>query len=335
MSFSDIIFPFEWLVAWIMYLWHGALTAVGMPEANGWTWTLSIAGLVLVMRAALIPLFVKQIHASRKMQLIQPEMQKIQAKYKDKKDPDSRQKMTEETMALYKDSGTNPFSSCLPILVQMPFFYGLFRVLNSLDEIGSGKAAAIGPITQQVAAQAESSAIFGAPLSAQFMGSDEISVKIVTVVLIILMSATTFTTQYQLMRKNMPASALEGQFAQQQKLMLYLFPIIFAVSGGFFPVGVLIYWFSTNLWTMCQQFYVIRRMPAPGSAAEKAMQQRRQKQGKSADTYEETRERAHDAEMTAELEAKGVISGQRQQPRSKKRAKKSGGGTPNQSGKNS
>ena len=324
MSFSDIMYPFEWLVAWIMYLWHAGFTAIGMPEASGWTWTFSIIGLVLVMRAALIPLFVKQIHASRKMQLIQPEMQKIQAKYKDKKDPESRQKMTEETMALYKDSGTNPFASCLPIIAQMPFFFGLFRVLNSLDEIGEGKAEAIGPITQQVAAQAESSAILGAQLSDQFMGSETITVKIVTVVLIILMSATTFTTQHQLMRKNMPAAALEGPVAQQQKMMLYLFPIIFAVSGGFFPVGVLLYWFTTNLWTMCQQFYVIRRMPAPGSAAEKAMQERRRKRGKPEDTYEETRERAHDAEMTQKLEEKGVLSGQRQQPKSKKRAKKSG-----------
>ncbi|WP_114203148.1 membrane protein insertase YidC [Janibacter anophelis] len=322
MSFSDIMYPFEWLVAWIMYLWHGALTAIGLPEANGWTWTLSIVGLVVVMRAALIPLFVKQIHASRKMQLIQPEMAKIQAKYKGKNDPESRQKMTEETMALYKDSGTNPFASCLPILAQSPFFFGLFRVLNSLDEIGAGAKEGIGPITQQVAAQAESSTIFGAQLSDQFMGSETLTVKFVTVVLIILMSATTFTTQYQLMRKNMPASALEGQFAQQQKIMLYLFPIIFAVSGVYFPIGVLIYWFTTNLWTMCQQFYVIRRMPAPGSAAEKAMQERRRKAGKPIDTPEETRERKHDAEMAEELEAKGVISGQRQQPTSKKRAKK-------------
>lgn len=328
MSFSDIMYPFEWLVAWIMHLWHTALTAIGLPEANGWTWTLSITGLVLVMRAALIPLFVKQIHASRKMQLIQPEMQKIQAKYKGKTDPESRQKMTEETMALYKDSGTNPFASCLPIIAQMPFFFGLFRVLNSLDEIGEGKADAIGPITQQVAAQAESSSIFGAQLSDQFMGSETITVKIVTVVLIILMSATTFTTQHQLMRKNMPAAALEGPVAQQQKMMLYLFPIIFAVSGVFFPVGVLIYWFTTNLWTMCQQFYVIRRMPAPGSAAEKAMQERRRQRGKPIDTPEETRERAHDAKMAEELQGKGVISGQRQQPKSKKRAKKAGGRPP-------
>ena len=325
MSFSDIMYPFEWLVAWIMYLWHGAFTAIGLPEAGGWTWTLSIVGLVIVMRAALIPLFVKQIHASRKMQLIQPEMQKIQAKYKGKTDPDSRQKMTEETMALYKDSGTNPFSSCLPIFVQMPFFFGLFRVLNSLDEIGSGATAGIGPITQQVAAQAESSSIFGAQLSAQFLGTGGgISVKVVTITLIILMSLTTFTTQYQLMRKNMPAATLEGQFAQQQKIMLYLFPIIFAVSGVYFPIGVLIYWFTTNLWTMLQQFYVIRRMPAPGSAAEKAMHERRRKAGKPLDTPEEKRQREHDEEMADELAAKGVISGQRVQPKGKRRAKKSG-----------
>ena len=325
MSLSDLMYPFEWIVAWIMYLWHGALTAVGMPEASGWTWTLSIVGLVIVMRAALIPLFVKQIHASRKMQLIQPEMQKIQKKYKGKTDPESRQKMTEETMALYKDTGTNPFSSCLPILVQMPFFFGLFRVLNGLDEMADGTNEPIGPLSQDLAAQAESSTIFGARLSDIFWGADDLNVQIVTVVLIVLMSATTFITQHQLMRKNMPAAALEGPIAQQQKIMLYLFPIIFAVTGVNFPIGVLIYWFTTNLWTMLQQFYVIRRMPAPGSAAEKAMQQRRRAAGKPVDTPEETRERAHDEEMAEELRAKGVaVSGQRTQPKSKKRAKKAG-----------
>ncbi len=322
MSFSSILYPFEWLVAWIMYLWHEALTTIGLPEHSGWTWVLSIVGLVLVMRAALIPLFVKQIHASRKMQLIQPEMQKIQKKYKGKTDPDSRQKMSEETMALYKESGTNPLSSCLPILAQSPFFFGLFRVLNSLDEIGAGKADAIGPITQSIARHAESSAIFGAQLSDQFVGSETLTVKIVTAVLIVLMSLTTFTTQHQLMRKNMPASSLEGPFAQQQKMMLFLFPIMFAVSGVFFPIGVLIYWFTTNLWTMLQQFYVIRRMPAPGSAAEKAMHDRRRKAGRPVDTPEELRQREHDVEMEEELRDKGVISGQRKQPVSKKRAKK-------------
>lgn len=338
--FSTLIYPFEWLVAWIMWAWHAGLTAIGLPADSGWTWTLSIVGLVLVMRAAMIPLFVKQIHASRKMQLIQPEVQKIQKKYKGKTDPESRQAMTEETMALYRESGTNPFSSCLPILVQMPFFFGLFRVLNGLEKIATGEAKPIGPISRELAGQAERSTIFGAQLSDKFMGADSWQAQVVTIVLIILMSVTTFMTQHQLMRKNMPPSALEGPLAQQQKIMLYLFPLIFAVSGVNFPIGVLVYWFVTNVWSMFQQFYVIRRMPAPGSQAEKDLHDRRRKAGKPLDTPEERREREHDEEMAEELEAKGIAvehprtpdgrpmskpSGQRAQPKRTKRGKRSGG----------
>ena len=126
--FEKLIYPFEWLVAWILYGWHSLLTAIGMDPASGLAWVLSIVGLVVVMRAAMIPLFVKQIHSSRRMQLIQPEIKKIQDKYKGKTDPESRQKMTQETMDLYKRTGTNPMSSCMPILVQSPFFFGLLEL---------------------------------------------------------------------------------------------------------------------------------------------------------------------------------------------------------------
>ena len=319
--FSTIMAPIEWLVAWIMYGFHQLFTTLGMDPAGGWTWALSIVGLVVVMRAAMIPLFVKQIMASRKMQMIQPELQKIQKKYKGKSDPESRQAMTQETMELYKKEGTNPFSSCLPILVQSPFFFGLFSVLNGLDDIAAGTKEPVGPITQQVAAQAESATIFGAQLSDTFLGSDSLNVKIVTTVLIILMSATTFLTQRQLMTKNMPASALDNPFAKQQKLLLYILPIVFAVSGVNFPIGVLIYWFTTNLWSMCQQFYVIRRMPAPGSAAEKSYHARLAKKGKpipGAAAAEATAAAA--AAEAAEAER---TSGQRVQPTSKKKRKKS------------
>ena len=324
--FNSILAPIEWLVAWIMYGFHQALTALGMPSDGGWTWALSIVGLVMVMRAAMIPLFVKQIKASRKMQMIQPELQKIQKKYKGKTDPESRQAMTQETMELYKKENTNPFSSCLPILVQSPFFFGLFRVLNGVDEVAAGTRGAIGPIIQPVAAQFESATIFGAPLSATFLGSDSISVKIVAAVLIVLMSATTFLTQRQLMTKNMPASALDSPFARQQKLLLYALPVIFAVSGVNFPIGVLIYWFTTNVWSMTQQFYVIRRMPAPGSAAEKAYHARLAKRGKPVPG-------AAPKDAAAGVVGEEPVSpvqerGQRQQPKSKKRSKKKGG--PNQ-----
>ncbi|MGG5259019.1 membrane protein insertase YidC [Phycicoccus avicenniae] len=320
--FNSILAPIEWLVAWIMYGFHQVFTTLGLPEAAGITWALSIVGLVIVMRALMIPLFVKQIKASRKMQLIQPELQKIQKKYKGKTDPESRQAMTQETMELYKKEGTNPFSSCLPILVQSPFFFGLFRVLNGLQDISTGKKEQIGPITKTVAAQAESASIFGAQLSDSFLRANNTATQVVTVVLIILMSATTFLTQRQLMTKNMPQSALDSPFAKQQKLLLYIFPVIFAVSGVNFPIGVLIYWFTTNVWSMTQQFYVIRRMPAPGSAAERAYHERLKRKGKPVPGAAAAVTSGADATESAEDATK---SGQRVQPKSKKRAKNAGG----------
>lgn len=315
---DSVMGPIEWLVAWIMYGFHRGLTMVGAPAESGWTWAFAIVGLVIVMRAVMIPLFVRQIHASRKMQLIQPEMQKIQKKYKGKSDPESRQAMTKETMDLYKRTGTNPFSSCLPILLQSPFFFGLFRMLNNLTAVAAGNHDPIGPITQPVAEQARSATLFGAQLSDIFMSADSMNTRIVTVVLIILMSVSTFTSQYQLMMKNMPAAALNNPFAKQQKLMLYILPIFFAVSGVNFPIGVLIYWFVTNVWSMCQQFYVIRRMPAPGSVAEKNLHQRRRRRGKP--VPEPLTDGVDEAEDTADEEAESSKkSGQRYQPKRKSR----------------
>ena len=125
--FETIMFPFKWLVSPSWSVFHDGLSAIGMPAASGWTWTLSIIGLVLVIRAALIPVFVKQIKAQRGMQLLQPDLKKLQDKYKGKTDQLSRQAMAQEQMALYKKHGTNPFSACLPMLIQMPFFFALFR----------------------------------------------------------------------------------------------------------------------------------------------------------------------------------------------------------------
>ena len=306
-----VLNPLELAVAWIMVTWHTALTAIGLPAASGWTWALSIVGLVLVIRVLLIPLFVKQINASRGMQLIQPEMKKIQEKYKGKTDPESRQKMTQETMALYKESGTNPLSSCLPILAQSPVFFALFRVLNGIPDHKT-----VGPLNSELVVQADRATVLGAQLSSSFVHSGNLSTRILTVVLIVLMSVTTFTTQRQLMMKNMPATALDNPFAQQQKILLYVLPLVFAVSGINFPIGVLIYWLTTNLWSMGQQFYVIRRMPAPGSLAEKAMLERKGRRGKGDST-----ELASGNGGSTLDEPPAVVRQQpkRQQPRSKRR----------------
>ncbi len=312
--FFTLLYPLEYAVAFIMVAFHSALSAVGLPADSGWTWALSIVGLVIVIRILLIPLFVKQIRASRAMQLIQPQMKKIQDKYKGKTDTASRQAMQQETMALYRESGTNPFASCLPILLQSPVFFALFQVLN-----GIAQRRTIGPLDKQLVEQADQAKLFGAQLSDTFLNANTPATQVLTVVLIILMSATTFITQRQLMTKNMPASALDNPFARQQKILLYVLPVFFAISGVNFPIGVLIYWLTTNLWSMGQQFYVIRRMPAPGSEAEKALLERkaRKQSGRGLSPDEPA------AEASAPVTPAG---GQRQQPKRQKRNQRSSSG---------
>jgi YidC/Oxa1 family membrane protein insertase len=319
--FDSILHPLELVVAYLMVGFHSAFTTIGMPASSGWTWALSIVGLVVVIRILLIPLFVKQIKASRGLQLIQPQMKKIQEKYKGRTDPESRQAQSQEMMGLYRETGTNPFASCLPILAQSPVFFALFRVLN-----GIGNNKTIGPLTAERVQQAKAATLFGSQLSDRFIGADRLSTQILTVVLIALMSASTFTTQRQLMMKNMPQAALESPFAQQQKILLYVLPFVFAVSGVNFPIGVLIYWLTTNLWTMGQQFYVIRRMPAPGSVAEQALQARRRRRGK-----DEPGDTSDGGGPDGPTPSTGSGGGQRQQPKRQPKSKRtppSGGGVP-------
>lgn len=315
MDFFAFLYPIEWVVAWIIYGSHWLFTTLGMSAGPGTAWVLSIVALVIVIRIVLIPLFFKQIKASRGMQMIQPELQAVQKKYKGKTDPASRENMTRETMELYRKHGTNPFASCMPILLQSPIFFALFRVLNSLKQISEGTADPIGPITRDVAGDIESSTLFGAQLSDVFLQTDSWVSRTVVIVLIVAMSVTTFTTQRQLTMKNMPPSALEGPMAQTQKMMLYMLPLVFAISGVNFPVGVLIYWTVTNLWSMGQQYYTIKRMPTPGSIAEKQMKERQA--AKAAKRAAKSGEVIEDATPVVEQPK----SGQRVQPKRKDRQK--------------
>ncbi len=273
-----ILTPLYYAISGVMLAWHWLFTTIGMDPAGGASWALSIIGLTVVIRAALIPLFVKQIKASRNMQLIQPKVKELQKKY-----GHDRERLAQETMKLYKDSGTNPFASCLPILMQMPIFFALFRLIDQAAKNGT----AHGFMTEAQAEQFGNAKIFGKlPISASFTDSQGIlAVQIVAACLVLAMTATTFLTQRQLMAKNMPPDALSGPYAQQQKMLLYVLPVVFAVGGIAFPIGVLFYWTTSNLWTMGQQFYVIRRNPAPGTPAfqakEQRDQERRQRRGET------------------------------------------------------
>jgi YidC/Oxa1 family membrane protein insertase len=259
--FSFITTP----VSWVIVQFHSVYGALFGPD-TGWAWGLSIVSLVILIRICLIPLFVKQIKATRAMQTLQPEMKKIQERYKNDK-----QRQSEEMMKLYKDTGTNPLSSCLPILAQSPFFFALYHVLNSIASNDT-----IGVINTSLLESAQKAHIVGAPLAVKFtdsaskveaLGASLTDVRVVTAVMIVLMSASQFFTQRQLMTKNVDTT-VKTPFMQQQKMLMYVFPIMFAVFGINFPVGVLVYWLTTNVWTMGQQMYVIHNNPTPGSKAQ-------------------------------------------------------------------
>ncbi|MBD8870985.1 membrane protein insertase YidC [Nocardioides donggukensis] len=261
---SFIMTPLYYVISVVMIGFHNVISKLLEP-AGGASWVLSIVGLTVVIRAALIPLFVKQIKSSRNMQMLQPKVKELQKKY-----GHDRERLAQETMALYRDAGTNPFASCLPILLQMPIFFALFRLLDAASD-GDPR----GVLSKSQAEQFGNAELFGVPISKTFITADgDIGVQIMALFFVLAMLVTTFLTQRQLMTKNMPESAMTGPYAQQQKMLLYVLPVVFAVGGVAFPIGVLVYWTVSNLWTMSQQFYVIRRNPAPGTPAAQAKAER-------------------------------------------------------------
>jgi YidC/Oxa1 family membrane protein insertase len=258
----------DWLytaISWVMKTWH-SLFSNFLDPAGGLSWALSIVFLVVTIRVLLFRLFVKQVKSQRAMQEIQPEIQKLRKQY-----GSDKQGFSTAMMALQKERGVNPLAGCLPLLPQIPVFISLFHVLRRLTPTSEGLYSWSTELTQ-MAAKAK---LFGAPISSSFnmkepkqseilaIPASYTDIRIVCAVLIVIMCCTTFFTQKQIQKRSGP---VEGQAATVQKLLLYGMPVSLLVSGFFFPVGVLIYWLTNNLWTLGQQFFILRKMPPPGSA---------------------------------------------------------------------
>ena len=310
--FNAVMTPLYYAVSGVVLAWHELFSLI-LDPASGWSWALSIVGLTVTIRAMLIPLFVRQIKSSRNMQLLQPQLRELREKY-----GHDRERFAQEQMKLFKDSGTNPFSSCMPLLLQMPIFLSLFRVINEASRKGAD--GALGFLSGDQAEALQDAEWLGGRIADTFLTSDHLETKIIALVMVVMMSATQFFTQRQLMAKNMPPEALNGPFAQQQKMLLYILPLVFAVSGVYFPLGVLVYWTTSNLWTMGQQFYVIRNNPAPGTEAFRAKQERDRRKGK---------EPQIDPAAAAAEERKKIAreaAARRQQPKKQSRNQRKGGG---------
>jgi YidC/Oxa1 family membrane protein insertase len=317
--FGTILWPIKWVIEALLVTFHSLWTAIGLDPAAGLTWILSILGLVLVVRAALIPLFVRQIRSQRKMLEVAPELKKIQEKYKGKRDQFSREAMSRETMELYKRTGTNPFSSCLPLLLQMPIFFSLFEVLNRASrEAGPG----IGLLNATLSHQFGQSVLLGAPLKETIgTANGNVTVIIIGIGMIALMTVSQFVTQLQIMAKNISEETKASPMYRQQRVLLYILPLVFIFSGIAFPLGVMFYWVFSNVWTMVQQFIVIREMPMPGSQAakerEERLARRAQRRGKGS--------KAIAAPQTTDVAPPAPrVNTQRVQPVGKNRAKRTG-----------
>ena len=260
-------------VSWVLLRWYQLFTALGMNEKSGLTWALSIIMLVVTARLLMFRFFIKQVHYQRRMQEMQPKIKKLQEKHKG-----DRAALNREMMALQQSEGFNPISGCLPMFLQIPIFIALFHVLKHMSNSVSLKSGARGltlyGFTEKQTHDAAHAKLFGAPLAASLresgtrihdlLGGDVTATRVTTIVLVLISAAATFITQRAVISNQ--TTPPEGQAAMIQKLMQVGIPISVLFSGVIFPLGVLLYWFTSNLWTMAQQFYIFRFHPhTPGA----------------------------------------------------------------------
>ncbi len=272
--FDAILHPFAWALSWLWVWIHDFLVLLGMSSGSGMAWVLSIVLLTILVRIAIIPLFLKQIRSSRAMQAIQPEMRKIQEKYKGKKDQVSRQKMMEETQALQRKHKVSPFASCMPMLVQMPVLFGMYRAIIAVSSISAGTYTYrgeatnhLGPLTESVSSEIVNSTVFGVPLSHTLRESwDQPAAVTVFIAAIVLMVVLQFASMRMSFSRNMPDMG-DNPMAQSQRSMMYVMPLMFIFSGAFFQMGVVIYTVTASFWALGQSLWTIKVMPTPGSPA--------------------------------------------------------------------
>lgn len=230
--------------------------------ANSWGW--AIIALTLIVRVALLPLAIKQTRSMRAMQAIQPQMKALQKKYKvDKelmrKDPEKykakKAKLNEEMMALYKEEGANPAASCLPLLAQAPVFIALFWTLRDFDTLSEEGFYFFLSATDPAQLDGLRTSVSAAGWPGWL--------------LILLMSGTMFLSQKQMMART-AATGADNPMAQQQKILLYVMPVFLAVVSFQFPIGILLYWVTTNFWQVIQQAIILREVTHEAESGELA-----------------------------------------------------------------
>jgi YidC/Oxa1 family membrane protein insertase len=262
----------DWLytaVAWVIMQIHAGLSHIFAPD-SGWNWGLTIVLLTVFVRLLLFPLFVKQIHAQRKMADLAPKVQEIRKKFKSDK-----QRMNQEVMKLYQENGANPLGGCLPLVAQFPVFIALFTVLRAISDWTPKSGPPKYGLTRAVVESAQHAHIFGVTVATRFIsnaqelatqGVNPVTAKIVIGFTVLVSGTTTYLTVRQSTRRNLTPATADNPMMQSQKMMAYVAPL-FALTGLYWQFGLVMYWVTSNLWTLGQQHYIFSKYPAPGTAA--------------------------------------------------------------------
>jgi YidC/Oxa1 family membrane protein insertase len=258
--------PIYEAVAWVFTHIYNVLSPL-FGAQSGWTWALTIIILVVLMRLIMVPLFVKQMHTTRKMSALAPQMQALRKKYKNDK-----QTLNQEMMKLYQEAGVNPLMGCLPVVAQLPLFFALFSVLRAIAEwqsvAVSGQPRYGLPLS--MVENAKDASIFGANITEKVLFTHgavvPLHAKLVILGAVVISMITTFLTVRQSMKRGMmPAANPDNPLGNSQKYMMYIMPV-FALSGLYWPFGLVLYWVTTNVWTLGQQWVLFRRYPQPAAA---------------------------------------------------------------------
>ncbi len=221
---ADILQPIEDAAEAVLDFFH---------NNAGLSWGMSIIALTVTVRAALIPLTYRQIKGMRALQALQPQIKEIQEKFKN-----DRQRMQQEMMRFYQENKVNPLASCLPLLLQLPIFFALFRLLrgDSFEE--------------DVKASGEQGWLFINSVIDKPHGAE-------TVILMVLFAASMAVSTIVTVRSSPSAGG------NQQYIMIGAFSLVGLFFVPTFPAGLSLYWITTNCWTILQSYGAAKLIPAP------------------------------------------------------------------------
>lgn len=256
----SILNPINDLVAWVIMHIYSVLSPV-FGATSSVTWVLSIAALVVIMRVILLPLFIKQMHTQRAMTALTPKITELRKKYKGDKE-----RLNQETMKLYQEAGVNPLMGCLPVLLQMPLFFALFSVLRNIAEYDPPKIEPLYHLTKVFVVNVGKAEIFGTKIKDTFLHGTSLHVHVVVAIVVLVSMGTTYLTVRQSMKRGMMPTGSDSPMGQSQKMMAYVMPL-FALTGLYWPFGLVLYWVMTNLWTLGQQYVLLRKYPVGAAAA--------------------------------------------------------------------